>query len=367
MRLDSLFDVATLLVATGAVAQTPDTTVWTQFSAPGKKGQEDRYGYKDASGRVRIAPTLGGFTNARRFHHIMAVGEARTYQQYYLLKNGRKIGRDSVYVFDFSFDCESEGAIMFRDKKTNRVGFFNAQGHVLIPAIYNHITPFHNGVAVGLIGARRACWGGSNDTLHCEHPRWIGGQQLLINQRNEVLADLATATVNVFHLNWYSLQRNAPAPDTATTVTLTSEGGERYTFTEYDREFRQWFFDVFVPTVRAGDTKKVENLCFSEIAVASRPFGGWPQLSPSIFLKKYPVLLLNKLGRLQRSSTGVDIGPEQLFFTDGAFQPFFTDCGQHFEEKYPVFDVLLRPATGPQQGFGFIRTASGYRLFSVSL
>ncbi|MGI4875664.1 MAG: WG repeat-containing protein [Janthinobacterium lividum] len=362
------------LLAAPSSAAAQDTAAWTRFDVL-KKG-EYTYGYNDAKGQIKIPAKFGGFTNANRFRHIMAVSEADTYQQYYLLKNGRQVGRDSVFMFDFSYDCESEGAILFRDAKKNRVGFLNTQGKVFIPAIYNHATPFHNGVAMALIGAKRTCWGGG-DTLSCEHSGWTGGRRRLINQRNEVLADLATATTNSFRLNWYSLQRNAPAPDTATTVTLTGAGGERYTFTEYDREFKQWFFGTFVPALRTSNAETVKPLCFSDLAVSSRPFRGWPHYSRAAFVAKYQPALRAKLGGLRRGAPGVDFGAgdlNTLIFTSPVFQQFLTDCGQHFEEKYPVFEVLLtypaRPANAPidhQEHFEFIRTASGYQLFSVSL
>ncbi|WP_460583255.1 WG repeat-containing protein [Hymenobacter arcticus] len=341
-----------------------------------KAKQEDHYGYKNQRGQVTLPAKFGQFTNAQTFRHIMAVHEWATDSQYYLLKSGRAVGRDSVYINDYTFDCESEGKIRFRDQRRNRVGFFDAQGRVVIPAIYNYATPFHNGVAVALLGAKRTCFGGS-DTLTCEHPSWQGGREVLINQRNEVLADLGTATAPTFRLDWYSLQRNAPTPDTATTVTLSGVHGDRYTFTAYDREFREWFFGTFVPTVHSEPAEKISALCFSDLAVASRPFRGWPHVGRAAFVAKYQPLLRARLGALQRGAGGVQLGSgdlNTLIFTGLAFRPFLTDCGEHFEEKYPVFEVVLTYPAPPtnqkfdhQEHFEFIRTASGYRLFSVSL
>jgi hypothetical protein len=351
------------------------TQAWTRFAV--KRRGEEYYGYQNPQGQVKLPAVFSGFTNAQRFYHLMAVSEAASGAQYYVLKNGRKIGRDSVYVHDFQFDCESEGKIRYRDQR-NRVGFFDAQGRAVIPALYNYVTPFHNGLAVALIGARRTC-GSSPDTVHCEHPGWAGGRQVLLNARNEVLVNnLATEPTGSGHLNWYSLKINDPTPDTATTVTLRAANGDRYTFTDYEKEFTAWLYRVFVPAVRTGEAAAVQALCFSDIAVAARPFRGWPHFTPAAYLAKYRQSVLRpRLGSLRQGTPGVAIGPgalNTLLFGGRTVAPFLTACGDHFSEKYPVFELILpypaQPATAPldhQEHFEFIRTAAGYRLLSVSL
>ncbi|RYY14039.1 MAG: WG repeat-containing protein, partial [Cytophagaceae bacterium] len=265
-----------------------------------------------------------------------------------------------------------------RDQRRNRVGFFDARGKVVIPARYNYVTPFHNGLAVGLIGARQTC-GSGYDTLRCEHPDWAGGRLVLLNARNEVLVDSLTAEQQrSYLLNYYSLQINAVAPDTATTVSWRGVTGDHYTFVEYEKEFRHWLYTVFVPTVRAGNATQIQALCFSDIAVSARKFRGWPHLTAAAFVAKYQAAFLRPtLGALRRGDPDTAIFDEDLnrsIFEGPAFQPFLTDCGEHFKEKYPVFNVVLtyrgQPATNPierQEHVAFIRTAGGYRLFSVSL
>jgi hypothetical protein len=365
-----------LLTLYSEAVRAQSTEPWTQFSTHTK--EEYKYGYKDAYGRIRIPAKFGSFTNAMKFNNIMAVGESKSYRQYYLLKNGRTVGRDSVYMFDYTPDCENEGKIRFRDARRNRVGFFDARGKVVIPARYNYVTPFHNGLAVGLIGARQTC-GSGFDTLHCEHPGWTGGRTVLLNARNEVLVDSFVApNRSSGYLNWYSLKINTPTPDTATTVSFRAVNGDQYTFLDYEKEFRHWLYEVFVPIVRAGQPTQVQALCFADIAVSTRPFRGWPHFTPAAFVAKYQrATLLPKLGALQRVTPGVSIFSgdlNTLTFTSSDFQPFLTNCGEHFSEKYPVFELMLtypaQPASAPvehQEHFEFIRTASGYRLFSVSL
>ena len=47
------------------------------------------------------------------------------------------VGKDSVYIFDNTPDCENEGFIRFRDHKTDKAGMFNRNGNIVIPAEYN--------------------------------------------------------------------------------------------------------------------------------------------------------------------------------------------------------------------------------------
>ncbi len=355
-------------------AQAQEAAPWTQFSV--QAHGEYQYGYRDTSGRVRIPAKFGGLTNARTFRHIMAVSESKSNQDYYLLKNGRTVGHDSVFVFDYQYDCESEGKIRFKDVRRNRVGFFDQLGRVVIPALYNYVTPFHNGLAVALIGARQMC-GSGFDTLRCEHPSWAGGRTVLLNARNEVLAELPTHP-RAGHVNWYSLKINDPTPDTATTVTLEAVNGNRYTFTDYKKEFTQWLYNVFIPAVHRDEAAQVRALCFTDLAVSARPFGGWPHFTPATFVARYQHAVLSpRLGTLRRGAPGVAIFADDLntlIFEGRDFYPFLTDCGEHFREKYPIFTLVLtypaQPANAPvdhQEHFEFIRTAGGYRLFSMSL
>lgn len=365
-----------LLAVTATQAQTPADSVWTRFER--KQKDDYRYGYKDAAGLIRIPAKFGNFGPALKFRHIVAINEYTAQQQYYLLKSGRQVGRDSVYMSpDYEYDCESEGKIRFRDRKRYRMGFFNGAGRVVIPSLYNYVTPFHNGLAAALIGARSKCWSGEADTIQCEHPGWVGGRTVLINERNEVLADsLPSRQLN--HLNWYSLRINASAIDTATTRTFRAVNGDQYTFTDYEKEFTQWFYGVFVPALRTGPAEKVPALCYPELAVANRLLRKDARFERVAFVKKfYQATLFPKLSGLRYDAKNVNIFSEDLTMisrSSKSFQSFLTDCGEHFRERYPVFNVVINPidasgksSSAHQEDFAFIRTADGYRLFSVSL
>ena len=111
---------------------------------------------------------------------------------------------------------------------------------------------------------------------------------MLLNERGEVLLNnLNNAPTGSGHLNWYSLRINDPAPDTTTTVTLGAVNGDRYTFTDYQKEFTQWLYRVFVPAVRCGEAAQVRARCFTDLAVSARPCRGWPHLTPAAFVAQY--------------------------------------------------------------------------------
>lgn len=282
MKLLRFYIILLLLLPTIAAAQKQSDDVWIRFEEKQRGNNNYSYGYKDATGRIRIPARFGDFVSAQKFRHIMAVSDTGTMRNYYLLKDGRQVGRDSVYMFDFAFDCESERKIRFHSRANNRVGFLNSSGHAIIPAVYNYVSPFYNGLALGRIGARLKCWSSEEDTMQCEHVGWEGGRMVLINEHNQVLADsLPRRQLN--NLNLYSLQINAPIVDTATTRTLRAVNGDRYTFTDYQKEFTYWFYQSFLPAVRSGVAVRVEPLCYSELAVSREAVSGLAAFRASRF------------------------------------------------------------------------------------
>ncbi len=296
---------------------------------------------------------------------------------YFWLKSGRQVGVDSVYLSDYNPDCESEDKIRFYSHTSNRMGLLNAQGRVVIPATYNYVTPFHNGLAVGLLGARAVCLSGEKDTMQCEHPSWVGGHTVLLNAQNHILADHLPDRLWP-ELNWYSLQINAPVVDTTITSTFRAVNGDRYSFINYRKEFTRWFYDVFVPAICTGEAARVAPLCYDELAVAGQPFRGWPHFERDAFVKKfYQPVLYPKLKGRRPGEEAVAIFRGDLnraIFHGVRFQDFYTDCNQPFDEKYPTFTVVINSldAAGKrdyehQEQFTFIRTAEGYRLFNVAL
>jgi hypothetical protein len=81
-------------------------------------------------------------------------------------------GRDSLWAFDFSYDVESEGFIRFSvgryEDQTKRVGLYDWEGNVRIPANYNWLSIVRNGVLMGFEGGEYHLdgeyWFTKNDT-----------------------------------------------------------------------------------------------------------------------------------------------------------------------------------------------------------
>ncbi len=353
-------------------------------------------GYKDLKGDIKIAPRFTQ-VSADSFYNINAVTEEidGSLISYYLLKNGRKIGKDSVYMFDFTFDCESERKILFNNKKNDRVGFFDSAGNVIIPAIYNYANSFYHGLAVARKNAKRKCWDGGKDTVHCEHLGWEGGELVLINEKNEILAD--SLNEDLGYINWYSLKQNAVV-DTAIYISIKGRNSITYSFIDYEKEFRKWFADTFLISLKQGDSNGINQLLFSEITLWDSE-DGWVSLEKEKYVKKFPFVLswqkfhVNKLKTLSIISEDLN----QFIYEEKLYRRFFNACGIHNRELFPLFHLTLTyykkrktPLKTPpppwktggkikfsdfdkkyeisyQENFEFLRTESGYKVLSVSV
>ena len=147
------------------------TDTWTAF------WNEDStlIGYKDTNGIVKIEPIFSGFFFAEKFDNIIAISEGNNGElgSYYLTKTGRTFGEDSLFNFDFRYDCESEGFIRFRDPKTAKIGMFDRTGKIAIPAIYDGLSRVRNGMVRGLKGAEKKYWDNHEHAdYHYSHTGW---------------------------------------------------------------------------------------------------------------------------------------------------------------------------------------------------
>ena len=341
-------------------------------------------GYKDRKGNIKIPAKFEGFTRADSFYNIIAVHEKTdsSYKYYYLLKDGRKVGQDSVFMFEFTFDCESEGKIIFRDGRKDRVGFFDKNGVAIIPAIYNYVSPFRNGIAFAHRNAKRKCRDG-DDTTGCEHLGWEGGESILINEKNEILAD--NINLNLNSINWYSAKVNASSIDTSIYVSIKGKNNTTYSFVDYDKEFRKWFKTVFLPALNEQTTLK--GLLFAEITYWSEE-SGWTALEKEEFLKAFPEALLParfETNKLKEISMDQEMFNE-LIYDKYIYKKYLNSCGEHNSDRFPIFSVWItyyKKRATPlenissallkeyeidyQEDFEFLRTEQGYKLLNVSV
>ena len=355
-------------------AQTPEP--WIRFCDSTKL-----CGYKDLQGNIKVPAIYNHFLSSPdTFFNIVAVSENT--MSYYLLKNGKKVGKDSVYTFDWYYDCEREGKILFRDHKLNRVGFLDKNGLPIIPAIYCYASPFRNGLAVVGSGAFLKCWDEVEDTTNCEHLGWVGGVTLLINEKNEILVD--SLDLGYRNLNWYSLRINMPNPDTNLYFTVTGRQGITYSFVDYNKEFTQWLNQVFIPSLRQEVT--VPNYLFDEVTTWIEG-QGWVHLDKNVFLDMFPFALTSQrfqTNAIKYISTG-PTGFNNFIYATPLYRKYYDVCG--FEnDRFPVYNLIINynklrqpPPTPDEAGkvkstyvldyqdhFEVLRTENGYRLISAS-
>ncbi|MFD1257962.1 WG repeat-containing protein [Mucilaginibacter terrae] len=278
---------------------------------------------------------------------------------------------DSLYVWDMTYDCEQEDAIRFRDPVTDKVGFLGKNGNLAIRANYNDARPFYNGLALVVHDGKRVCADGTPYKAGCEHWSW-DGKTALINRQGEIVADNINLMVTD-HLNWYSCKIADSPADTTLHTSFKTKNNKYYTFINYQKEFKKWFYQQFITGLQAG---KLSSYCFDELIVE----GLWKQTirkpyNKVAFTKQYSAVLQKKMGAVNQRKVEVFTVSEALnpyIYDSKNFKVFYTDCGDANEAKFPSFDVITSHYTTShqlnyQEHFSFLKTANGYKLIGVAL
>jgi hypothetical protein len=347
---------------------------------------DDLIGYKDLSGKVKIEPKFTFLTSALVFENIIPVFEKTEVNnkenfettRYYLLKNGKKIGVDSLYVFDFTLDCENENKIRFRDTKTDKVGFFDKNGKVVIPAIYNDAGKFHNGLALVIKDAKRICWAGKEYSKEnqCEHWSWKGNTQM-INSQNELILENVDLQ-ELQSIDWYSLKIN-PKEIKPNAIVFKGLDGNVYSFANTEKEFKTWFYNEFIS--KSDQVNFLKN-CFDNIAISkngnlkSKEFKNskfedyaWAIDKKENFYKNNTkfVSKIIEIVNLKKIDINISNGYTPVLFEYETNKSFYDNCGEYLNEKYPYFQVFITKKDGlTQYCLGFIRTNEGYKLIEIS-
>lgn len=361
-----------LSIATNLMAQ--DNT-WHAFFA------EDGYtrGFKNEKGEVMIPPKFMGFTWAKKFKNIIAVMEGTDLNSaYYLLKNGTKVGKDSLYIWDMATDCESEGMIRFRDQKTDKVGFFDSKGKVAIPALYAEALPFYNGVAVVYDG-ERVCEDGTIYTKNkpCEH--WMLSENtntLLIDRKHNILIDDFKYS-NLIDL--YSIKKN---DTTALPYRLTQVGTNNnyYSFNNYEKQFENWLEELINKIETRKHQAKKELLPLESLIHESMPIiyvrnteviGSMRKVKSKPFIESNSKYLTATFIALQNEDADFFIslsGLDPYIWHEPDYEKYFDDCGEALETKHPVLAIIINKKEGGknyQEIFKFLKTEEGFKLISV--
>lgn len=350
-----LFASLLLFICSSSHAQKNDR--WYLF----ENEERELAGFKDGAGNVKIAPKFTAPTWARKFDDIIAVSEKAEgkWTSYYLTKSGRIAGRDSMYIFDNGFDCESEGFIRFYDRASDKTGMFNSEGEIVIPAEYSAMTRAMNGLVGALKDGRKAYWSLGHDG--CNHYSWVDGQTVLLNTENQILIDHFDHEGS---LDYFSLLvTDEPVRDT---IRLNFKGvnGKYYSFISFEKEFRSWLFGSLL-----NDLTPDNLYAASYGQITWYAPHGWETTPREEWIAQNIDLLKSRLSTITDSETDYFISIDHLnpfIFKAPEFDQYFNNCGESKEWVYPVMKIILNHDE-KQDHFGFLRTDDGYKLIFVTL
>ncbi|MDR7208141.1 WG repeat-containing protein [Flavobacterium piscis] len=320
-------------------------------------------GFKDKTGTIKIEPKFMGLTSANKFDDIIAVTEedGESWESYYLTKNGKRVGIDSLYTFDNGPDCENEGLIRFRDPKTDKMGMFNGQGKIVIPAEYNNLTKARNGMVIVLQGAEKI----KDNHEGCNHFSWTGGKEYLIDINNKTLVKNFAYNDD---LNFYSVEKSAAPSKDPTRENFLGIDGQYYSFINFNKEFEFWLQNNLLTDLSKNNLLKSS---FDNFTYWKEP-NGWVSESKTKFIDKNYNFIKLKLKELTSAKTEYFVssnGLNPFIFDKSEYEIYFNNCNEAKEWMYPVRNIIISPKNKSDFGqdhFEFLRTESGYKLISIS-
>jgi hypothetical protein len=334
--------------------------------------KNELYGFKDVNGKIKIPAKFNVLTHARTFRNIIAVTESKGNKSYYLLKNGQKTAKDSLYVWDMTYDCEQEGTIRFRDQVTDKVGFLSTDGKISVPAKFNDAGAFYNGLALVVYNGKRLCADGTPYKANaCEHWSWEG-TTAIINQSGTIVADSIDIAATE-HLNWYSLKIVPHPLDKTLYTSFKGKNKKYYAFVNYEKEFKHWLYSEFL---KQPEVSRLMLSCFDDVTVEGLfKHELRKNYSKSAFINQYGALMKSKMEAIKQRKFETEIIRENLnnqVYNSKSFKSFYTDCGEPNVARYPSFDVVTSHYNKQnqfdyQEHFSFLRTAGGYKLVGVAL
>lgn len=348
----------TLLLLAIMVSARGQSEPLTAFYSP-----DTLIGFKDSRGNIKIAPRFGGFTSASRLDKIAAVMDMRdhNFDTFYLLRDGREVARDSVYMVDLTFDCENEGYIRFTGKDGN-VGLLDANGKAVVPADYNIISRVVNGVAAALKGAEKDYWD-KHDHDGCNHFSWKDGSWCLINTRNEILIEKFNGNLR---LDYSTLQvSDTPSADPVR-VSFKGVNGKYYSFIDHEKQFRQYMDKL------RKDPEQITVDAFQKIFVTTKL--ATSEIASKSYLGKH-------MKDISASLKSIPENPETNMTFDlwlpvpdeavSRFSRYMDNCGEPMLHRYPIVWLWAKKERNgeviSQDNFYFIKDNGSYRLLALSL
>jgi hypothetical protein len=315
-------------------------------------------GFKDGNGTIKIPPVFTGRTIARKFDNIIAAMEFvdnRYTEPFYITKTGT-ILKDSVYAADYAFDCESEGYIRFKDKKTGNTGMLNGNAKVVIPATYSDLGRVYNGLIVGLKGAKKQV---DNQSVF-----WEGGNKQLLDVTNKVLVDSLTYEG---HLNFYSLKVTDKNEQENFRHYFKGTDGKYYSFTDFEENLKWWVSSVLLKELtKEGLTANTLNTIKYEDSSKE-----WKTEDKNSFIARNFEHIKHELQQLTLNSGNYSIRKETIvkhIFEPATYSKYYNNCDEIKYWQNPVMSISLQKnkAVEGASRFYFIYTELGYKLIGIS-
>lgn len=359
IKMKTLLLILTVLLF-GHYSYGQSNEIWTSFWDK----DSTHIGYKNVDGKIMIEPTFEGFMVADKFDKVISVMTLsdNKYETYYLNKSGKKFGVDSVHFFDNTPDCESEGYIRFKDKKTDLVGMFDKNGKVVIPAEYNALSRVQNGMIQALKDAEKKYWDNHKES-GCNHFSWKGGQELLISTDNKILVESLEYDGQ---LDFYSLEINDNPEAEPNGVCFKGTNNKYYHFTDYKKDFVIWLQDL---TSSLNQQTMIESSMDTIVYWKS----GWTRVQRDDFIDSNYETLNGLLNSINNSNSDHYIsidGLNSFMYVGNEYDKYFNTCGESRFGKYPVMDLIINHKTENkliQDHFDFLKTDEGYRLINVTI
>ena len=320
-------------------------------------------GFKDKTGKIKIEPKFTRLNNAQRFDKIIGVEEEKDGKliSYYLTKSGKVIGQNNLYIFDNGADCESEGFIRFRDRKTHKVGMYSSRGDLAIPADYDNLMPVRNGMVMALKGGR---WDISQQSEHNQFP-WVGSKSVLIDIHNKVLIDNFQWDENI---DFYSLVISDHLNKNSVRQNYRGTTGKYYSFINFDKEFEAWLKDSLLNNLSKANLEKIS---YGNIIVWNKG-KSWTKESKENFLANNFEIVKSKLIEVSQPNCDYIVTTEGLdpnIFDTTESEKYFNNCGYPKDWAYPVKMIVINHKVNNnilQDQISFLRTAKGYKLIELS-
>ena len=153
------------------------------------------YGYKTPDGKIAITAKYAEVDRDTLYNIAMVIKS--TYNYEWIAINSRDSIILKPFIYDNAPDDLQEG--LFRFTEQGKLGFANSMGEKIIPAMFDFVSPFKNGIAAFILGGHKVKDG--------EHWFWSGGYAdgyinksgQIFNKINSFKGNFAVAFTNYNH------------------------------------------------------------------------------------------------------------------------------------------------------------------------